>query len=31
MPGDDPGRWDYTLQGKRKLEELSKAKIILDK
>ena len=31
MASDDPGKWDFTLQGKRRLEELSKAKIILEK
>ncbi|MBE5843860.1 MAG: DNA primase [Butyrivibrio sp.] len=31
MASDDPEKWNYTLKGKRELEELFKAKIILDK
>ncbi len=30
IPADDPGRWDFTLKGKRGLEELLKEKIILN-
>ncbi|WP_029320460.1 DNA primase [Butyrivibrio sp. AE3004] len=30
MPQDAPERWNFTLEGKRTLEELSRAKIILD-
>ncbi|WP_026510479.1 MULTISPECIES: DNA primase [unclassified Butyrivibrio] len=30
MPSDAPERWNFTLDGKRALEELSRAKIILD-
>ena len=29
MPADDPGKWDFTLKGKRELEELQKAKIVI--
>ncbi len=31
MAADDPEKWNFTLKGKRELEELFKAKIILDK
>ncbi len=31
MAPDDPDKWNFTLQGKRELEELFKAKITLDK
>jgi DNA primase len=31
MASDDPERWNFTLQGKRGLEELFKSRIVLDK
>ncbi len=31
MPSDDPERWNFTLQGKRGIEELFKSRIVLDK
>ena len=31
MAADDPEKWNFTLKGKRGLEELSKSKIVLEK